>query len=63
MNVFYTTTNGEPSGRASNHFRDEDVAAVKVNNQNVKAGDMGLETRYAVAEIDESQVADKKSIR
>lgn len=63
MNVFYSTNNGERTGRASNFFRSEPDAVTIAAGQSEKAIEMGIKARYEVASCDDSTVVDKKSIR
>lgn len=46
--LYYTSTNGERTGRASYFFRDKDNAKTLCGKQNDKAELMKLDARYTV---------------
>jgi hypothetical protein len=62
MQVYYTTINGERSGRASRAFRDQAKAVELAQVQNGKAEAMGLDVRYTYVDGDEADF-DRKDIR
>lgn len=45
--LYYSSENGTPSGRASALYRDEQKALDKVEQQNAQAELLGLKVRYA----------------
>jgi hypothetical protein len=51
-NLYFTTINGESTGRASYFFRSKDNAQNRCNDQNKRAENMGIKARYAVVEHD-----------
>jgi hypothetical protein len=59
--LFITTSNGEHSGRASNYHRAKDNADSLCVNQNARAEEMGIKTRYSVLEY--TGEAKKQEIR
>ncbi len=61
--VFFSSTNGQRNGRASYFYRQVDAAEEKVSKQNIKAEEMGIETRYELADTPEETIQDRKSIR
>jgi hypothetical protein len=60
--VYYTTTTGERSGRASRVFRDQFKAVELAQVQNGKAELLGIESRYTYVDGDEADF-DRKEIR
>lgn len=50
--MFYTTTNGEPSGAASPAYEQREHAEQHASAANDKAERMGVSARYTVAETD-----------
>lgn len=63
MNVHYSTTNGERTGRASPFYSDIKDAGLKAASQSVKASGMGIKSRYEVASCDESELSQGEKVR
>lgn len=61
-NLYYTTMNGETTGRASYFFRSKDNAQKRCHDQNARAESMGIKARYKLAEHDGAGV-EAKDIR
>jgi hypothetical protein len=60
--LYYTTINGETTGRASYFFRSKDNAQERCDYQNARAKGIGIKARYSVSKHD-SYGVDSKDIR
>ncbi len=60
MAIFYTTINGNLSGRASYGFEIESDAQEVADAQNARAENLGIKARYEVWACEESEIQAKE---
>ena len=60
--VFYATLDGKRSGRSSHFYHTEATAVAKVDEQNARATEMGIKTRYTLADCEATGI-ESKNIR